>query len=147
MQAYSNPKRENDAYSLPDVEIFHISAADFLNAEDGTWMREQMTQQDGYDTLQETAEGLAGWYWWTCLPGCLPDSEAIGPFETENEALADARDSYDVDEDEDIEDPILNTHALPDNFDIEYARACKWSCARCGMSVTDAMVNVCKVQA
>ena len=32
-----------------------------------------------------------GWYWWTCFPGCLPDSEPHGPFETEDEATADAR--------------------------------------------------------
>lgn len=33
-----------------------------------------------------------GWYWWPCSPGCLPDvtdgiSEAVGPFETEDEAI------------------------------------------------------------
>jgi len=33
-----------------------------------------------------------GFYWWSCYPGCLPDSEeATGPFPTEAEALADAR--------------------------------------------------------
>lgn len=31
-----------------------------------------------------------GWYWWACSPGCLPDGEAIGPFETEQEAIEDA---------------------------------------------------------
>ena len=30
-----------------------------------------------------------GWYWWACFPGCLPDGEAIGPFETEAECIAD----------------------------------------------------------
>ena len=32
-----------------------------------------------------------GWFYWFCFPGCLPDSEPKGPFETEAEALADAR--------------------------------------------------------
>ncbi len=32
-----------------------------------------------------------GFYWWPCFPGCLPDSDAVGPFETEAEALADAK--------------------------------------------------------
>jgi hypothetical protein len=32
-----------------------------------------------------------GWYWWACYPGCLPDGEAIGPFDTEADAIADAR--------------------------------------------------------
>lgn len=31
-----------------------------------------------------------GWYWWACFPGCLPDGEAEGPFDTEAEAIADA---------------------------------------------------------
>jgi hypothetical protein len=35
----------------------------------------------------------AGWYWWSCFPGCLPDSEPMGPFETEAEAIADATES------------------------------------------------------
>jgi hypothetical protein len=34
-----------------------------------------------------------GWYWWACSPGCLPDGEANGPFETEEQAIADARDA------------------------------------------------------
>ena len=32
----------------------------------------------------------AGWYWWACAPGCLPDGEACGPFATSREALLDA---------------------------------------------------------
>lgn len=28
-----------------------------------------------------------GWYYWFCFPGCLPDSDPIGPFETEDEAI------------------------------------------------------------
>ncbi len=31
-----------------------------------------------------------GWYWWSCSPGCLPDGDPIGPFDTEEEALHDA---------------------------------------------------------
>ena len=31
-----------------------------------------------------------GWWWWSCWPGCLPDSDAFGPFETEALARADA---------------------------------------------------------
>jgi hypothetical protein len=36
-----------------------------------------------------------GWYWQACFPGCLPDGEPSGPFETEAEALADAREGMD----------------------------------------------------
>lgn len=31
-----------------------------------------------------------GWYWASGFPGCLRDSEPIGPFETETEAIEDA---------------------------------------------------------
>ena len=31
-----------------------------------------------------------GWYWWPCFPGCLPDGDAVGPFQTEREAVEDA---------------------------------------------------------
>lgn len=70
MQAYSDPDRESNPYSLPDIEVFE---ADYLVGEDG----EQLP---------------AGWYWWPCFPGCLPDGEPVGPFDTEEDALADAQD-------------------------------------------------------
>ncbi len=34
-----------------------------------------------------------GWYWWACFPGCLPDGDPVGPFDTPEEAYADARES------------------------------------------------------
>lgn len=32
-----------------------------------------------------------GWYWWACFPGCMPDGDACGPFETEQAAIDDAQ--------------------------------------------------------
>ena len=34
--------------------------------------------------------GERGWYWHACQPGCMPDGDLSGPFETEAEAIADA---------------------------------------------------------
>lgn len=31
------------------------------------------------------------WFWWACFPGCLPDGDPIGPFETEAEVTKDAQ--------------------------------------------------------
>ena len=31
-----------------------------------------------------------GWYWDACYPGCLPDGDPAGPFETEALAMANA---------------------------------------------------------
>ena len=62
-QHYSNPARVGDPHALPNIEVFY------------------------------TAEPPAGWYWWLCFPGCLPDSDAVGPFDTEAEAIANATDN------------------------------------------------------
>ncbi len=32
----------------------------------------------------------AGWYWWACFPGCMPDGEPCGPFASSRQALYDA---------------------------------------------------------
>ena len=77
-QAYSDPDRESDPYSLPDVEVFYAEAGE-IESDDPF--------AEGDDRFLP-----AGWYWWTCLPGCLPDSDPSGPFDTEAEALAAAQD-------------------------------------------------------
>lgn len=41
----------------------------------------------------------AGWYWRSCFPGCLPDSEPYGPFVTSRDALLDADEYLPEDED------------------------------------------------
>lgn len=79
-QFYTDPRRAPNPYSLPDAEVFY---ADDLIGEDG-------------EPLD------AGFYYWYCFPGCLPDSDPIGPFDTEEEAIEDARANLDLDdEDED----------------------------------------------
>ena len=84
-QAYSNPKRASDPHALPDVEIFY-NDADVVNG-----------HARNFDANGEPVE--AGWYWWPCFPGCLPDGEPSGPFATEAEALADAQSYSDDDAD------------------------------------------------
>jgi hypothetical protein len=32
-----------------------------------------------------------GFYWQACFPGCLPDGEPMGPFDTESAAIEDAQ--------------------------------------------------------
>ena len=32
----------------------------------------------------------AGYFWQSCFPGCIPDGDAIGPFDSETAAIADA---------------------------------------------------------
>lgn len=40
----------------------------------------------------DDAPSQPGYYWAYGFPGCIPDSPYIGPFTTEEEAVADARD-------------------------------------------------------
>lgn len=75
-QHYSDPTRANETYSLPDVETMFRTEAE--NKADG-WVDSDGDPMPG------------GWYWWTCLPGCMPDSDPIGPFATEAEAVEDAQ--------------------------------------------------------
>jgi hypothetical protein len=67
-QAYSDPSRASDPHALPDVEVWY----------------ETETMDLGFQSGE-------GWYWQACFPGCLPDGDPVGPFETETDALADAQ--------------------------------------------------------
>ena len=40
--------------------------------------------------IDDSQAELSGWYWASCFPGCLPDSDPNGPFETYETALEDA---------------------------------------------------------
>ena len=82
-QFYTDLSSERDPYSLPNAEVFHMSGEDILESD---W------KDDEGDPMP------AGWYWWACFPGCLPDGEAFGPFDSEDEAIADAREGMYDDE-------------------------------------------------
>lgn len=93
MQAYSDTKRENDPHALPDVEVFYVHAGP-RKAYDRSYVMDlcdnsRQEGSHGCDQCEDCPE--PGWYWWTCFPGCLPDSDPIGPFATESDALADAQ--------------------------------------------------------
>ena len=100
-QHYFDPERADDPHALPDVETFQAYRHECrgCGAEHGL-------APDYYgnlypaETTCPTCLKVAGfrcldtepaWYWWACFPGCLPDSDPSGPFATEAEALADAR--------------------------------------------------------
>ena len=87
-QQYFDPNRESNPHALPDCEVFYRTLLE--NRADG-WL------DDDGDPWP------AGWYWWACFPGCLPDSDPFGPFETEAEALADARDFDNLCDDQDAQ--------------------------------------------
>ncbi len=76
--SYHQFKSEDGEYG--SFEVFYADKGDF-----GIYTE---------DTLGDDGEPApAGWYWWACFPGCMPDSEEpSGPFKTEQEAIDDAQD-------------------------------------------------------
>jgi hypothetical protein len=102
-QHYSDPQRENDPHVLPDLEVFYFDPATvtpivvaLAHCERcGSEVTELSDGPHGDRTICTACaaeDTPAGWYYWVCFPGCLPDGDPTGPFETEAEALADARD-------------------------------------------------------
>jgi hypothetical protein len=87
---YSNLKRESDTYALPDVEIFHHEHCKrelcALNAgSKADIFGECILDSDG-DCCG------SGWYYQFCFPGCMPESDPFGPYETYEAALEACRD-------------------------------------------------------
>lgn len=81
---YSRPSRESDPHALPDIETFYL-------ADDHDFAC--------FEVKHESAEPLpAGWYYWYCASGCVPDSDPNGPFTTEEDALAEAQENAGDDE-------------------------------------------------
>ena len=71
-----------------DVEVFYVTASEFICSEEDSWMHERMSDDYSCD-----ADSLAGYYYWYCMPDCLPDSDPSGPYSNEGDALAAARES------------------------------------------------------
>ena len=103
-QHYSNPDREDDDYALPDLEVFELTAREVAE-QDEDMIHEYMqrhefrlaamngkTREAMFDAMVAEEGITGGWFYWYCFPDCLPDSEAVGPFKTRDEALTAARD-------------------------------------------------------
>ena len=78
-QHYLYESDADDEHELPSLETFYMTEADLIDV--------ALLDDDG-EPMQ------AGWYWWSCSPGCLPDGDPIGPFDSEDDALADAREDF-----------------------------------------------------
>ncbi len=110
-QHYSDPTRETDKYALPDVEVWSDrltiitsncgvftvgreseAARGFCPSCDrATCVHELTTDPDDTGILHTDK---VGWFYWSCFPGCLPDGEPNGPFDTEEAAIADMRENW-----------------------------------------------------
>ena len=79
MRHYTDSEREDETHALPDLETFELDAQEI-----------ERWNMEGHELSGP------GWYYWFCFPGCLPDSDAYGPFETEEIAIDDAREGAGV---------------------------------------------------
>lgn len=71
---------------LEDMGAYH----QFVNPETGqTFGSFQLYQITKDDKRKDGSE--PGWYWQSQFPGCLPDGETSGPFESAKEAWTDAQ--------------------------------------------------------
>lgn len=119
MQFYCDPSREETPHALPDAETFHVRANEALNTElspiescsrcgcvpaglaaaigvcpDCDWL----SDDEATKTLTKSNDSNKlflepGWYWQAVFPGNLPDGPPFGSFESEDLAIADARES------------------------------------------------------
>jgi len=97
---YTSAARESAPYSLPNIEVFWADAGEWWYDQNGERVDEPVCE--ACDVSEDAAEGHceehfhwggcdSGWYYWFCLPGCLPDSEPTGPFASVADALENAR--------------------------------------------------------
>jgi hypothetical protein len=93
-QEYSDPTREDDPHALPDVEVFQMTAEEVAEMDDDLIAEYERrheyrlasmnskVRQDMLAAIVDEEQITGGWYWWSCFPGCLPDSPPIGPYDT-----------------------------------------------------------------
>lgn len=102
MQAYSDPKRASDPYSLPDVEVFTanimrcpVCSAEYPETDQGDTSYRNTNDETTCCNGKSLVRHESAYWYWFCLPGCMPDSDPMGPFATREEALADAQEGCD----------------------------------------------------
>jgi hypothetical protein len=97
---YSDPAREQDPHALPDAEVFELTALEAAEFEEDLILKYNHYRHEfrlaNINSHVRTAmlEAIVteqkiegGWYYWFCMPGCLPDSDPIGPFPTHDAAV------------------------------------------------------------
>ena len=84
--------RSND--NLRNVEIFKTNY--WINSNDELFLdyNEFLEATDTETTGNSSNEEGIAWFYWFCMPGCLPDSEPCGPFDTEKQAAEDAIETF-----------------------------------------------------
>lgn len=100
---YVTEKDASSPYTLPNIWVAQFTAHEVAEGMEDEIRQYSRMPQHRLASMNSTArermleviisdlEIRGGFMWCVCLPGCLPDSEWNGPFQTYAEALADAR--------------------------------------------------------
>lgn len=115
MQTYSNPKDADKPNRLPDAEVWQDRVAT-VACGCGTY---DVPEDEAYAESKSYCPSCAqpgatrhktrrmAWWYRYCSPGCLPDSDTYGPYDSRDEAECALRDNagaYDCPDDEDDDD-------------------------------------------
>jgi hypothetical protein len=80
------------------VEVFQLTAAEVAAMDEDTihefmqrpeFRLASMNSRDRERMLDAMVDELGitgGWFYWFCMPGCMPDSAPYGPFDSAEEA-------------------------------------------------------------
>jgi len=102
-QFYSDSSRAPDPFAIPDCEAFQLTAVEVAatmedeiyefskRREFRLYAMNRRVQETMLDAMVEELGITGGWFYQYCFPGCLPDSEPIGPYATRQEAIAAAQ--------------------------------------------------------
>lgn len=104
MQFYTDPSRQSDTYAMPDARVYQLTAREVAELDDDlirqysrmpqyrTAAMSSRTRDAMFDAMVEDEGITGGWFFDYCLPGCLPDSQPFGPYDSRDAAIAAARD-------------------------------------------------------
>lgn len=104
---YINPKDADKPRTIPEIEVWadlpmtvHCRRCGESEGPEGVVNAEDdpRCQECGKRAKVKAIDTTHRFYYWYCVPGCLPDSDAFGPYETEKEALDAARSFCDIEE-------------------------------------------------
>ena len=102
MQFYTDTTKERDTYSMPDAEVFQLTAREVAEL-DEDMVREYMRRfkfagmntrdtDAMFDAMIDEQSIEGGWFFHFCFVGCLPESSPFGPYPSRDAAISAARD-------------------------------------------------------
>ena len=103
MQFYTDTTRQHDTYSMPNAEVFQLTAHEAALLDDdliSEYSRKHehrlasMSSRAREKMLDEIVDDhgiTGGWFFHFCFPGCLPESSPFGPYPSRDAAIDAAR--------------------------------------------------------